>query len=79
MLKNRCCEFIYPINKELKFDGVSYSITDNVYKGFCVYSGVRWLGGNKFKRSYIAFNGNVCIGSFSKLIGLLDEVDLFLK
>jgi len=79
MLKNRCCEFTHPINKGLKFDGVNYSIMDNVYKGFYIYSGVRWLGGDKFKKSYIALNGNVCIGSFSKLRGLLDEIDLFLK
>ena len=49
------------------------------YKKFNIYIGKRYLGGNKYKTCYIAFKWDVYIGSFSKLKGLKNEIDLFCK
>lgn len=49
------------------------------YKKFNIYIGKRYLGGNKYKTCYVAFKWDVHIGSFSKLKGLKNEIDLFCK
>jgi len=49
------------------------------YKNFRLMVGFRDLGGGKYKRSYIAVKHDTIIGSFSKLKGLKENIDLFLK
>jgi len=47
------------------------------YKNFRLMVGFRDLGGGKYKRSYIAVKRDTIIGSFSKLNGLKQNIDLF--
>lgn len=67
---------------EIKHLGSCYKDLDNKpteYKNFRLMVGFRDLGCGKYKRSYIAVKHDTIIGSFSKLKGLKENIDLFLK
>ena len=62
----------------VRYNNGEYKLIEE-YKKFNIYIGKRYLGGNKYKTCYIAFKWDVYIGSFSKLKGLKNEIDLFCK